>query len=147
MRRDPDIARALRLNWRLLPKQLRLTGANVAVIRLSLIGFVCLIVISLAQTATTSTPTAFFASLLSINSAFAVIGLISGVALLVWRAMSVAPRFIEAYSQMMPENEQEIREMFIERGVADVIAPWVMTRPGRFNAVMRRLANRFVPMP
>lgn len=144
--RDPAIARALRLNWRLLPKELRNTATNISVMRIGILGFACLVMLSLGQTAMTSTPQQFVTTLFSVKSLFAIIALVVTPLLVTWRAVKVAPMFIDAYARMMPENEDEIRAMFVERGMTDVIAPWIMTRPGRMKTILTRLGNRFLPM-
>ena len=133
------------MNWRILPAGLRRTAANIAIMRIGILGYLALIVLSLSQSAATSTPAAFAAALFSVNSLFAVVILVMAPILLCWWAMTVAPRYVEAYARMMPENADEIRQMFVERGVADVIAPWIMTRPGRMKAVLTRIAGRLLP--
>ena len=146
-RRNPALARALRQNWQHLPPNLRKNAANVAVIRFGTACFIALIITSLAQTAYASTPVEFMTTLLSLNSLVAVVGVLAAIIILLIRSMAVAPRFIEAYAEMMPENEEMIREMFDQRGVADAIAPWIMSRQGRIKGILSRFAARFIPQP
>lgn len=135
----------MRLNWRHLPPRLRKTAASIAIARGAIAGFLALIIISVSQSISNSTPAEFFDRMLTMNTVLAVLVLlVSPVLLTIW-SMRTAPRFIDEYARMMEPNADEIRRMFVERGLADVFAPWIMTRPGWLRKLGNRLAGRLAP--
>ena len=146
-RRDPELEKQLRSAWTFLPDALRRNSNNLSVIRVGVVAFTLLIILYLVEIVANSTPEAFLGNLFSYNVLLAFIGLACALAILLGRAMQMAPHFIDAYVAMLPEQEDEIRGMYQERGAGDVIAPWIRGKPGRLVKFGRYLAKRFSIMP
>lgn len=140
--RDPAIDKMLRQTWQYLPPELKKTSHNISTIRFGTVCFTILIIAGFLQMIATSTPADFLGRIISFNTIVALLGVAGAIYILAMRSMQIAPRFIDTYVQMLPDYEEEIRNSYAERGLADVIAPWVRGK-GRLSALLRHLAKRF----
>lgn len=141
-RRTKETNQLLDMGWQYLPPYLRKRSANLYKIRTGTIGFFIFMIIYILSAASASTPMEFFGQLFSGTTALGLFGIIAAALILVLRAMQSAPDFIDAYCQMFPDHEDQIKEEYCERGLGDVITPWVKTRRP-IGAVFAGIARRF----
>lgn len=141
-RRTKETSQLLDIGWQYLPPHLRKRSTNLYKIRTGTIGFFIFMIIYILSAASSSTPGEFFRQLFSGTTALGLFGIVAAAAILVVRAMQSAPDFILAYSQLFPDHEEQIKEEYCERGLGDVITPWVKTRRP-IGAVFAGLARRF----
>lgn len=145
--RDPDLERLLKAHWNSLPAKLRESSQNISAIRVGVVAYAVLIVMYVAQTAASTDPEGFTSRMLSLHMFLTMLGLVAAVGILVARAVTLAPHFVDAYAQMLPDHEADIRSLYAERGTGDLIAPWIKGKPGRFTRLFRALARRFSIIP
>ncbi len=145
--RDARIDREMRRTWDALPTDLRRNSNNLSAIRTGVIGYAVLIVLYIAQLASSTDAATFVARIVSITMLLTLFGLIAAAGILLARSMMLAPRFIENYCEMLPARADDIRRIYAERGTGDVIAPWIRGKPGRFGKLLRGFAKRFSIMP
>lgn len=122
-----------------LPKDLQKTSKNLGIIRAGTIGYLGLIIISTGNAAKTMNPGQFITAMVSFNTVIGVVGFIAAVVILFGRSMQVAPRFVSAYEEMLPDHAEAIAIIYGERGFADAFAPWITTN----NAFWRMARNMF----
>lgn len=144
--RDAGIDRLLRETWPLLPKNLQKSSKNLASIRFGAACYLALMIIFVGNSAQTSDPHGFMVDVFSMNSLVAVIGFIAAVIILFARSMQVAPRYVEAYVEMLPDYADEIQTIYAERGLADVAAPWITSR-NKLGKMLKNLSKRFRLVP
>ncbi len=137
----------MRRRWNDLPPNMRTTAKNLSTIRIGVACMLVLIVVGLANAVASKTPAEFIDWIVGLNALAAIAGLTLGTVVLVIRAMRTAPRFIEAYGEIMPDRAEDIAASFSERGAGDVVAPWIRSPDGRWSRIGRYLANRFRLLP
>lgn len=145
--RDAQIDREMRRKWDELPADLRKNSNNLSAIRTGVAGYAVLIVLYVAQLASSTDPATFAMRIISVTMLLTIIGLVAAAGILLARSMMLAPRFIENYCEILPERADDIRRIYAERGSGDVMAPWIRGKPGRFGKLLRGLAKRFSIIP
>lgn len=145
--RDAEVEKVLRNNLKFLSPELRKSSANIASIRMGTISYLVMVMLVVGMQASILTPAAFMTFVFSWTMLFAVIGFVAAVCILTLRAMALAPHFIEAYAILMKDDADVIRQLYGERGLADVIAPWIKGKPGIIMKMTKKLARRFYMHP
>lgn len=135
--------RLMHETWPQLPPEMRKNSTNLATIRIGAVCFVLFVLGGMASMVAHDTPDRFITEFFSFQTFFAVIGMIGAIVILILRAMQVAPRFVEAYAQMLPDHADQIRVIYAERGLGDVVAPWVRRKGGRMSRIFGHYAKRF----
>lgn len=141
--RDPEIEKLLVETWPFLPAHLKKTGNNIAAIRFGTAAFFLFVLLGVTDSTVTSTPAQFVSRIFSMTTLLAVIGVVGAVLILILRSMQVAKRFVDAYAEMLPDHAEHIRRIYAERGLGDVIAPWVRGKPGVIRKILNGIARRF----
>lgn len=137
----------MRKAWDSLPADLRKNSHNLSAIRIGVVGYAVLIVLYVAQLASSTDPATFASRIVSFGTLLTLLGLIAAAGILLARSMMLAPRFIDAYCEMLPDRADDIRRIYAERGSGDVVAPWIRGKPGRFGKLLKGLARRFSIIP
>lgn len=137
----------MRRAWPLLPPALQGTGARLARGRTALMLLALFIPISIASEIAHDTPEQFARYLTSLTPLGALALVVAGIAVIAIRAERTAPEFIEAYAQLLPDRAEEIRIAFGERGVGDVVAPWIRTQRSLMAMVAKRIGARLGMTP
>jgi hypothetical protein len=137
----------MRKTWDSLPADLRKNSHNLSAIRVGVVGYAVLIVLYVAQIASSTDPATFASRIISFSMLLTLVGLVAAAGILLARTMMLAPRFIEAYCELLPDHAEDIRRIYAERGSGDVVAPWIRGKPGRFGKLLRGLAKRYSIIP
>jgi hypothetical protein len=138
---DPDITKLIKRNWINLSADLRENISRLSSLR---IGYLISVLASILwySSKISEGVTVFIDSLLSITT-FVVIVLVFGLPVYMFRRSGVlAAAAIEEYKQILPNFSERFDEIYGERGGADILAPWIMSKESYFYKVMKKLGDK-----